>query len=202
MLAQGNIPSLWHRDLNPLQFAGERMYSLALRGSDKFVLRLLCYTAAAMPVPVLVMLWYIAGPVSGRSLVVLIAMLCWSALTIWFLRSVVRHRQGTTVMLNTDGVRYRAPKVGLFPERSVFIRWDRIESVEARSSQYPSLISVSSSAGSFAFDRRYAREVSVYPIQGTYLPIRAGNDLYRDLREYSGLSAGSSSARTPAVSAF
>jgi len=185
------------------RFAGERVFSLALRGNDKFILRLMCYLAAAMPVPVLVVFWYALGryggspfPISGKSWVMLSAMMVWSVMTIWLLRTTVRYRQRTTITLNIDGVRYRAPKVGLFPEREVSIRWEQIESIRAKSRKYPTLITVSSPTDGFVFDRRYAREVLRHPIQGAYLPVAGGNNLLHDLLEYSGRAVEATSTRT------
>jgi hypothetical protein len=184
----------------PREFHGERAYSLAPRGRIKQIFKLINIVAAVLPVMVLAALWgadlhrgILGLPATLRFWVFVTAMFAWSAMTLWFLRSLMRHRQGTTVSLSLSGVRFYAPQAGLFPARDIFIRWGRIENVAPANPQHPSLIAVDSPDGTFMFDSTQAQEVELYVVNGRFVPVDSGNDLYRDLVEHSmpGMPTGS-----------
>jgi|GEM_PF-6521210 len=188
----------------PERFVGERVYSLALRGKYKFVLRAMYAVVIVIPVVVMMVLSNVAGhhpqglaALSGKLWILMVVMAGWSGSTILFLRTMSRRRQGTRIVLSIDGVRYLAPKVGIFPLRDVFIRWDRIESVRSENPQHPSVITVSSPEGSFHFDSLHAREVSPYVVNGEFTPLDNRNDLHRDLVEYSSLQTDPKSSLSP-----
>jgi len=174
-------------------FTGGRVYSLAIRGKYKTVFRLISLVAAGMPVVVLAILWStnahqgMAGsPATVRFWVFVVAMFAWSAMTLWFLRSLVRYRQGTIISLSSTGVHYYASPAGVFAAKDIFIPWDRIENVTSANPQHPSLIAVSSPYGKFTFDSQQAHEVQSIAVNGTFLTVDGEHSLYRDLLEFSG----------------
>ncbi len=176
------------------RFVGRRTYSLALRGKYKLIMRALSFGVGAMPVVVLTVLGTGAfrhsqntSALSNNLWVFTLVLIAWSASTVLFLRMMFKRRQGTKVILSAEGVRYTAPKVGFVSARDTMIPWDQIEKVASQNPQHPSLITASSPAGSFSFDSLQAHEISAYPIDGIYMSLESGNDLYRDLLEYSGL---------------
>lgn len=176
------------------RFSGRRVYSLPLFGKHKWLLHFIYGSTVIVPVSMAVVYWRAAGQhpggmTGGNGYVwfVLIAAAVWAVSTIVFLRAVVRYRRLTTITLTADGVRYFAPKVGLFPRREVFMRWDEIENISRCSAQQPSVISVKSATDNFVFDSLRTIEVLTYPKDGEYPPVENGDDLYRNLVEYSGM---------------
>jgi len=186
------------------EFSGERVYSLALRGKFKRIFQGINLVAAVMPLVVLAILWTanVHRGISGSAAapyfwLFVVAMFAWSVMTLWFLRSLMRHRQGTTISLSSAGVRYYAPHVGLFAAKDIFIPWDRIESVTPANRQHPSLIGVHSPDGAFTFDSLQAQEVRPFAVNGRFVAVESGNDLYHDLLEYAGWGARTAPAGIP-----
>jgi len=178
----------------PERFTGGRVYSLALRGKYKLVMRLVTVIVGVMPVIMMLVFWKVmvgrpvdASPIADKLWIFGLATFAWSGLTILFLRAVIRHRAEMKVTLTSDGVRYTAPKVRIIPGRDVFIPWDQIASIDSKNPQHPSVITVSSSDGNFHFDSLHAVEVSPYAVDGECSPVDNGNDLHHDLLLYSGL---------------
>jgi hypothetical protein len=124
---------------------------------------------------------------SGNTWFVLAGAVVWSVTTVLFLRAMVRYRQQTAITLTANGVRYHAPKVGLFPKKDISVAWDDIQNVTLSNTQRQSVITVKSAKESFYFDLLQVVEVVPYPSDGEYTPLENGHDLYRDLLEHCGL---------------
>ncbi len=176
------------------RFSGQRVYSLPLFGKYRWVLRFVYGSTVVLPLMMVLGYWRatanypggVAGG-SGNTWFILAGAAVWSVTTVLFLRAMVRYRRQTAITLTADGVRYHAPKVGLFPKKDISMAWDEIQNVTLSNTQRQSVITVKSAKENFCFDLLQVVEVVPYPADGGYTTVENGHDLYCDLLEHSGL---------------
>jgi hypothetical protein len=176
------------------RFPGQRVYSIYQVRQHKWTLRFIYLGTGLLPLLMCLMYWravasHPGGMETGYHLawVIPLGAVLWAALTILFLRTLIVYRTRTTITLNAEGVRFAAPKVGIFPRRDIFMQWAEIDGITPCSLRQPTVIQVFSGKLTFIFDSQRTREVAAGQPGTADHPAPEANSLYRDLLEYSGL---------------